>query len=272
MLPKEWRKPVHLPLGEGSHMSWCNKLASVPTVGLTLDYHFVSSAELLNVLSTALLDKLVKNDKPTFTLERQHPFEITVTTEDGFQYGIGPAQISVGFIHRMRARPTSGGPLVMEMLSQAAPYTDLLARVTEQLIETTLLLPEAKTRNVKRFGIVTTTRVAEDEMPPGISRFIAYVGRPWQRQIDTYAFQITSELAASGTAVDRCIHAITKPEDRDELPTIAFDWQRTFTPGLRLARETLIEMSKRATESALAYFEDIAEGKRFDEDIIRSTT
>jgi len=39
-------------------MSWCDKLASTPSVGLKFDYHFGPSSDILDVL-TPILDPLV---------------------------------------------------------------------------------------------------------------------------------------------------------------------------------------------------------------------
>jgi hypothetical protein len=211
-------------------LGWCDKLASTPAVGFTLDWRFATSNAIFQAFSP-ILDKLVENNKQTFTMERQEVFNVTFTTNDGFQYAIEPSKIAVTFHHRLKVKQISGGPPTMELLSSPLPFSQLLPDVESKLIEAALLLPGANTSTVTRIGIVSTTFVAEDEVPPGI-----------------------------------------EPEDREQLPTLRFDWQRTFVSGRPLTHESLRDITASAEIASLKYLEELAEGSQFDEDIIRSST
>jgi hypothetical protein len=252
-------------------VSWCDKLASTPGVGFRLDPHFAPSEIILNALAPTL-DQWFEDDKRLFNIERQNdPFTAGFNTNDGFQYGIEPSKIFVVFNHSMRFKQVSGGPPVLEMLSRASPYTELLPKVSKRLTEVTLLLPAIKTRKVTRVGIISTTIVADDEAPPGIARFIKYIGRPWQGVANTYNIRITAEIDRSPHSSDRCTHSLSRPEDPEELLSLKFDWQRTFDPGRPITLDSLQEILVGAEKASNKYFEDLAEGSRFDEDIIRIT-
>lgn len=201
-------------------------------------------------------------------MTRQESFAIGFDTNDGFQYGIETSRVHVGFVHKVKFKTVSAGPPIMEMLSQPLPYTELLSKVSDRCIEMTMLLPGVKTRKLHRIGIISTTTVDDASFPPGIARLIDYIGRPWSGILDNYSIQITSEVGNSANWRDRCIHILSKPEDEDQLPTLKFDWQRTFNTGRPLLKDTLTELVEKARKAALAYFEDLAEGSRFDEDII----
>jgi hypothetical protein len=252
-------------------LSWCDKLASTAGAGLKLDVHFAAGDAILTALSP-LLDTIPKGDKQKFNMNRHESFNVTFTTEDGFQYGIEPTRMFVAFTHRIKARPVSGGPPVMEMLSQPMPFTKLLPIVLKKTVDAACLLPSQKNRTAVRIGIISTTSVAEKELPPGIARFISYIGRPWKGALDAYDFSITSEVGKGTTWSDRCIHQIKKLEDPEELMTLNFDFQRTFTTGLALRQDALTEAAKAAEKGALKYFEDLGEGASFDEEIIRRAT
>lgn len=253
-------------------LSWCDKLAATPTVGFRFDWHFVGGDVLLQSLSP-ILDPLGQGEKQRFTMQQQDSFGFAFITQDGYQYGINASRAHVSFQHRLKAKPVSGGLPVMEMLSQPRPYTKLLPDVCERLIDATVLLPHSKGRKLNRLGIVTSARVSVSDSPPGISRFISYVGRPWKQIPAFYNFQITSDLEKGPNYVDRCVHTVTKSEeDEDALVTLNFDWQRTFTNGRPLNRDILEKEVQEGKKAALKYFEDIAEGSRFDEDIISATT
>jgi hypothetical protein len=247
-------------------VSWCDKLASVPTVGLTLDWHFAPVNELLATLSP-LLDSLVQGDKPRFNVTNQDAFSASIQTDDGFQYAFEPSKVVVSFHHRMRAKPVSGGAPVMQMLSQAQPFTKLLPEVTRRLIEATVGIPGARFRKVVRIGIVSTTLVDLSDAPPGIRRLIDYIGMPWNGLDKGSSFQVVGAIGDASGWTDRCIHSFTQPESPEEISTIALDWQRTFKSGHGIHKEALVNMLGRAEQAAVAYFEEIAEGNRFDEDV-----
>jgi hypothetical protein len=160
----------------------------------------------------------------------------------------------------------------MEMLSKALPFTALLPQVSSRLIEATLLLPEIQRRKVRRVGIITTTPIAESDLPPGIKRLISYIGRPWKGSLDNFNFSITGALADTSATMDRCIHQVTKPEEKEELMTLQFDWQRIFKEDRPITGDNLKRILEDAEEQALKYFEELAEGSRFDEDLIREST
>lgn len=252
-------------------MSWCDKLASTPSVGFKLDHHFASGDNILHALAP-ILDKWVVDDRQQFKIDKHQSFDIGFTTNDGYEYGIDSSKTFVRFIHKMKAKPVSGGPPIMEMLSRPLPYSNLLQEVSERVIEATLLVPGPKNRKLTRVGIMTSTRVAREEVPPGIARFIKYIGRPWEGAVDQYNIQIVAEIEKTSGWSDRCIHHLIKPEDPEELLSVIFDWQRIFTSGKLITRDSLQQIVDDAKKSSNEYFESLAEGSRFDENIIGRTT
>ena len=260
-----------LPVRWSLTMSWCNKLASTPSVGLKFDYHFAPSTDILDVLAP-ILDKLVEGDKTKFVINRQDPFAIEFTTEDGFHYGVDPSRVWIDFQHRLRVKPTSGGPPVAELLSRPAPFSELLPDVSKRLIDASDRIVAISPRKLTRVGVVASTSVADDELPPGMARFIQYIGRPWHGFVEQYSFQITADLGKSDDWFDRCTHIVIKSEDPEQLLTLRFDWHRTFVSGRAATHESLKEALDQAAVASMAYFEDLAEGNRFDEELIRSAT
>jgi hypothetical protein len=239
-------------------------------MGFKLDGHFASGDSLLQALSP-VLDKLLEGDKAKFAIHQHQSFDVAFTTDEGFNYGLDQSKVFVSFKHRMKAKPVSGGPPIMEMMSEPAPFTKLLPKVCSKLIEAALLLPKTESRKVTRVGVISTTSVAEDDLPPGIARFIRYIGRPWSDQLDHFNISVAAILDNKDGWSDKCIHTLTKTDDPEELLTISFDWQRTFASGYRISRESLESIAEKATVSSSQYFEELAEGSRFDEEIISAT-
>jgi hypothetical protein len=219
-----------------------------------------------------MLDPLVKNDKQQFNITRKDAFNLNINVHDGFNYGVEPSRVYVGFQHSMKFKQVSGGAPIMEMLSTPLPFTSLLPGIYKRLADATLVIPGHRTRKITRVGIVTTTSLDEGDAPPGITRFIEYIGRPWGGLVDSYSFQIVSVIAKTGQWTDKCVHNIIKPADPDELTNISFDWQRTFASGIAISPDNIKSIWTRAERDALAYFEELAEGSRFDEQLIGTTT
>ncbi len=251
-------------------MSWCDKLASTPAAGFKMDWHFASTSAITQAM-TPILDQLIEDNKPKFSLNAVDQFNASIAGEDGFTYGIDPAGVNVTFQHRMKAKQVSGGPPVMEMISRPMPFTQLLPDVFDRLINATLLVPNPnKSRRINRVGIVSTTVVAEDELPPGIAMFVDYMSRPWATKAKSFHFQITTEVGKDmqATWTDYCTHVAAKQEGADDLVVLSFDWHRTFETGKAINEDSLKDILRKAKLSALDYFESLGEGSQFDEQII----
>jgi hypothetical protein len=247
-------------------MSWCDKLASTPAVGLRFEPLAASSNSLLDALSP-LLSGMFEGEKPKFSLEVTDPMSLSFITDDGFKYGVDASRIHVSFNHRLQARAVSAGPPIMEMLSKPQPYTELLPTVVDRLIEATMLLPRIEKRPLTRVGVVALTMVDEKDVPPGIVRLLEYLARPWEALRGMEA-SVTALLREDSHSRDHCIHMIKSPKAVDDLLTLQFDWQREFVSGHTISRNSLNEIIGSSVDKALSYFEELAEGSRFDERII----
>lgn len=240
-------------------MSWCDSLASTPIVGLRFEPSFRPSEEILAAMST-VLNREMTDDRPAFQIEALEPFNLTFNTDSGFRYTFDHANASVAFNHRIRAKAASAGPPTMELISQAAPFTELLEEVIERLIEAVDLIANNKTRHIKRVGIVSLTQVTLEDAPPGIIDLFEQIGAPLGGQVKNFSANITTEMARSETAFERCAHTLTLPEPPDTLITLQLDWQRTSLQPARTSKNHVTELLHSSKRDALSYFERVAEG------------
>jgi hypothetical protein len=245
-------------------MTWCDKLASTPTVGLKFDWLYVSSAKLLDCFAS-LLERLHVGDQPAFGLDTKDDFSITFTTNEGIQYSVNPHQLSLSFVPRVKWKYGEGGVPAVELLSATRPYSELLPVMCQKLAEAAQKIPAADRRVVKRIGIVSNTLVQESEFPPGIAKMVTHFGQPWKSPLETYNLQLSAELTSAAEWTDRCIHTLVKPEDTGTLPSLAFDWQRSFKRERHLSTRALSDQLEAAQKAALEYFEELAVGSMFDE-------
>lgn len=239
--------------------SWCDKLASVPTVGLTLDFKFISSGSLLDAISPFLND-MASGLNPEFTITKNEPGAIQIVGNNGFQYGIEPSKVVILFNHRLKAKHVSGGPPIMELLSDPKPFTELLVQSIDKIEAVLGKIPGYSSRKLRRIGIVSTTHVDSEEAPPGVHGILGMIGRPWGKILAPYHIQFLTELTKGEHTKDRCIHTFLKSEDPEELSVITLDWQRVFDPPRVVGTAPLHRILLEAQTAALAYFEELAEG------------
>ena len=163
----------------------------------------------------------------------------------------------------------------MEMLSKPLPYTSLLEEVAHRLRDAALLINSAKPRTFNRVGIVSVTKVSEEDIPPGVQKLITYLGRPWRSGVENFTYKVVARLAEETEHLDRCIYFLDKPDvgsDDADIMTLSFDWQRLFSSARPISNATVLnDAIQTAQRAALSHFEELAEGSQFDEDIIRDS-
>ena len=201
-------------------MSWCDKLASTPTIGFGLEPHFRPASLILDAMAP-LLDPQMIGGNQTFSLDKQEAFDLRFTLREGFQYSISPNKTSVAFTHRLEIMNQSAGAPVAKLLTEAKPYTKLLPEVAERLVGATSMIPGIERRKVERVGVISTTVVSEEEMPPGIQCLIERSTQSWGAA-QYYSLQVVCKLVENDEFWDRCIHTVTKSEVENHIPTLNF--------------------------------------------------
>lgn len=247
-----------------SGTTWCNKLASTPSVGIRFDPSYIPSEQILRSHSP-ILDRATDGEKPLFSIEALTPFGLTFNTEEGYKYILDQSRITIQYNHRVRFKPITGGPPVMELLSRPMPFTELLSISIDKIIESNRLIKELRTRSITKIGIVSTTLVDLDEVPPGIKSLIDHLARPWDGKLSECNVRITTRLREDDRWSDVCHHHLIIPQDRTELTTIVLDWQRSYSKPHQSDDRGMRKLFDDGVKSALDYFEEVAEGVRFDE-------
>jgi hypothetical protein len=129
-------------------LSWCDKLASTPGIGVRLTPYFASGDSIIDGLSKSVLNAQTEgaNFEPRFTVDAVTPFGLNFSTNDGYVYQVDHRGLVVSFNYRIRAEPSSAGPPTMKLLSEPAPYSKLLPIVAEKMVEAVTSLGHADER------------------------------------------------------------------------------------------------------------------------------
>jgi len=243
--------------------SWCDKLASVPSAGFRYDHSYLPRQIVLDSL-LPILDANATDEGPVFEVSKSDDFNVEINLESGFKYGVDPSRVHVAFNHRMKIRNVSGNAPKVEMISKPQPFTKLLPEVISRLISASSLLPGIEKRRLRRIGTTATTPVDEGDLPPGLARFLAYLGKPWNGLTGGFSVQLTGEIQETNSFKDRCIHTFLRSEKEDEVMSVQFDFQRTFKEPKIVDVDTLKGLSERVERDSLDYFERLAEGNMFE--------
>jgi hypothetical protein len=247
--------------------SWCDKLASTPAIGFKFDAHYIGLDSTIRALSP-MLDSWVQGDRQEFDLEQIDAFNCNINHHSGFVYGIGTQKMSVEFKYRLRAKSVSGAPPTVEITSTPRPYSQLIPECAKRLIRTVSLLTADHPRKVERAGVTSTTFVSTNDAPPGIKRFLEYIGRPWRAELEEFSIVMIAPIATGRGYTDRCVHTIGRAQAGERLLTMQFDWQRLFSTPRSMTVDAMGTLADDMQKEALKYFEDLAEGNRFDEELL----
>jgi len=266
--------PVTMATNNGNNvMLWCDKLSSTPTVGYLLDPHFAGNDVVLTSVAPILDEWSGKPalqpwgglSKPEFQINQTSGTSFTINHDQGFDYSFEPTKLTVVFQHKMRHKFVSGSLPVAELISSPEKFSDLLNTSLDSLNTFATLLPNAKSRSIYRIGIVATTISAEEDLPPGLRKFVDYIQRPWNGNVGSFALtNLNAQLRDDEQYEDRCFHSISRGDTEERLLTLVFDWQRYFKKPIPIERPEMEKAGRRARDAAFEYFEQLAVGDAFD--------
>jgi len=139
-------------------------------------------------------------------------------------------------------------------------YSDILTEVQDRLVKFTSALDLPSQSNLGRIGVVASCRLELTNLPPGISRFITFLGRPWRESLDEGRIHLRIPLSNHQRGRDRCHHIVSFNRDSDlGLLELKLDWQRCFEPSIRVDASLEKELST-STANAVSYFETFGRG------------
>ena len=245
-------------------MSWCDKLGSTPGIGYHLVWHSLPSDTLLNAMSP-IVDRMVDGDEQRFSIDLKDALKLTLTSFDGYQYGFEPTRVYLGFVHRARVRTVSGGLPTLVLSSKTLPYTDLLNELELELLNTMEIVNQLSPRRLSGIGVVSTTVTDRAELPPGIERFLAHASKPWNGELEALTFVAQALLKENDDHSSRCVHTLVKSQKDNEPLQIVFDYQRIYKKPQDIESNRLRAATEGLKREALDYFEQLAQGDRFDE-------
>jgi len=240
----------------GVSMSWLDRVIAVPTIGVRFRPWFKSVDHYV-----AALEPMFEELEPNGTAEVQGQVaSISFNTKRGLSGKVDSEDIIVNFSYRPVVKENPGAVPFLDYRGPVERYTELLENV-EELMGTVCRALLKAPRQVMRIGVVAEARLDRRSPPPGVDKFVAHLGRPWQNGLSEYNANVSAVLDRGDGAFTRCHHTTVFQEAQEnDVLQLKLDWQRVFEPKREYEAERLIQEVAAARASALDYFESFGRG------------
>ncbi len=241
-------------------MNWLDLALSAPTIGIVCEPRLQFPHEMLDDLRPAL-EKWKKDHSNLLFYNPAPTALIQIKVGDGFVCDLLGNGFNTTFKYETKvvdtpaALPTLTTPDVLK-------FSDLLTRAIE-LTATIFERLKAPPVLVTRIGIVADCRLDEKDLPPGIERFLSYLGAPWGAKPSILSGTMTFDLPKHEKWTRRCHHMVDREVvERPGDLRIRLDWQMSLEKGSshRVAEGAAKSFVEDAAGHANAYFEKFAAG------------
>ena len=109
--------------------------------------------------------------------------------------------------------------------------------------------------------MVADCRLDGESLPPGVTKFLDHIGRPWGTRPIVFTGTTTVDLPKDDTWTYRCHHVIDVNTDRPGDVRLKLDWQMMPIGGARLiGRGSSAQLVQEACVRANQYFEQFGGG------------
>lgn len=229
-------------------MSWIDKVASAPAVGLEFEAWFRSR------------DGLVEALNPLFA-------ELDQAGEGLMFQDLGPMALRVELSRGLRLTVDLKSIIVSATQSEAAfgaegTHAEALGEACGIAAQMAELLFKNEYRGLRRAGFVADCRVPSEAPPPGVEAWLAALARPWgERELELVDGQFAVELASGENYRDRCHHRLGWEKSLTDQFGVRLDWQRLYDPADGLRGKDVGARLETLSALALMYLEQFGAGE-----------
>lgn len=222
---------------------WFDLVPSTPTIGIRHEpwVAFGSGTE-------AAIDVLLSR-WTTPTLEFSPGLHKVTSKKDGLTATFQPNHVMFQFQYswRIETDAPSRPKLVYE---QPAEIFSVLLRSLTEHAERALATLRSSLR-VEFIGVVLQSTLDPDNLPPGASRLVGQLARPFQGRLSAYNANLTVEVGDAA----RCHHRMERRQDDLDEVRFNLDWQRLWSPPEAMSGAQIVSSLRKVQDNALGYFE-----------------
>ena len=240
-------------------MTWLDRVLAVPTIGFSLTPELLSDHEVVTSIRP-LFDAWAKEGEVSI---QQKDMSLAFQTASGYKFSIDHNVATVEFAYRFELKDRPGTFPVFPQL-ETEKYSVLLERIIGKTNEFIEHVFANRRRNLVRLGIVATSRIDGENLPPGVALYIEHLQRPWGKPLIRCDSNLVSVLREDEKTRDQCHHRLSFDQG-DKLKKNDFrfvlDWQRVMLTPTELRSGSSRGQLQSASSSALDYFEKFGRGE-----------
>ncbi len=240
-------------------MSWLDGVLAVPTIGVhtKIEYDSVMNFEG-NVGKFAYK---LENSGEKFRIERKELWGYEITCDSGYAFLINRNNFVASFKYLFIEKDQPGALPHMEV-PQVLSYTEICSQIEDYIDNLFVAFNNIPEMVYDRIGIVTSANLEKTTTPPGVKKWLEYLGRPWAGDLVDINAKICTNLSNDGDYADRCHHSIEYASEKVEETgfRIILDWQRKFNKKQSISVGNFKDRIGVCKNKAFEYFEKFAQG------------
>jgi len=238
-------------------MTWIDGVLAVPTIGISINMPLSIVLNLNHHLSKFFDNIAAKHKKWKVNQKKESACEINA---DDYTYKIARNRMSIGFNYQVEEEKLPGAfPVVT--FPDVQMYSDLIASTEAEFMELLTIFDGIKGIDLNFIGIVATIELDHDNLPPGVSRLMTHLSKPWGTDLSEFQVRLTARIHEGEGFFERCHHHVEYNEDKKEAGfKLVLDWQRVYNEPSSLSSNSFRTKFRECLDRALGYFEKIGEG------------
>jgi hypothetical protein len=185
------------------------------------------------------------------------PAGMAIETGGGVSAKLLSDNLVIEFKYSVEVDPLRGStpPLAVR------PYGEILQEVAEMAIELLDVFAHSAGVRTDRIGIIATSQMDPQKMPPGVARMLDAYERMWTGELLKIDATAVVVVLSEKLTVDQCHHRLQLDHSQ---PTpevqVTLDWQRRFLEPRDLRGAEISGTIQACVKSALGHFQRIGEG------------
>jgi hypothetical protein len=240
-------------------MIWLDGVLAVPAVGIRI-LPKLSEWEKFETFVYHFLDNLQTKRKLDCEIKVEKPWALIISVKSvGYSFRINSENLIADFTYQIGSEEQAG-KFPAQRIPATRAYSDLLNEELEYIKEILSVAKNVREVKFRRIGVVAKLILDKESIPPGISKWISHLGKPWDGLLAAETL-LTAKLHEEGGYSDKCLHFLKFSEETPETGfQFVLDWQRYFKEPITLDERDTFEKVKICRDEALSYFKRLGEG------------
>lgn len=240
-------------------MTWLDGVLAVPAIGVKTQIGFDNITNFES--NVGKFAYRLEQEGEKFKIKKTEIWAYDIECDGGLMFKFSRISFVSSFKYRFIEKEQPGELPQMEV-PNVLTYTELLEKTfgwINLMFDYFKNIPDLK---YDRIGLVASANLEEKTTPPGVQKWMEYLGRPWRGSLLEVNVKTLSKLEEGENFSDRCHHQIeyllNKVDEKGY--NLTLDWQREFNRVKNFQEGDFRDTIEVCKNAALKYFDIFAQG------------